>query len=41
MVFKKNEIEPILLEEGGIILGAMPSLMPYKSAEYVFEKEIL
>lgn len=38
MVFKKDEIEPILLEEGGIILGAMPSLMPYKSAEYIFEK---
>ena len=38
MVFKKDEIEPILLEEGGIILGAMPSLMPYKSAEYAFEK---
>lgn len=38
MVFKKDEIEPTLLEEGGIILGAMPSLMPYKSAEYIFEK---
>ena len=39
MIFKKGKIEPVLLEEGGIILGAMPTLTPYISAEYEFEKE--
>lgn len=39
MVFKKGKSEPILLEEGGMILGAMPTIMPYTSAEYRFEKE--
>ncbi len=38
MVFKEGKNEPILLEDGGVILGAMPTLMPYSSAEYEFEK---
>ncbi|MGB0346955.1 MAG: GAF domain-containing SpoIIE family protein phosphatase, partial [Balneolaceae bacterium] len=34
MVFKEGFDEPHLLEDGGVILGAMPTLMPYSSAEY-------
>lgn len=33
IVFRKEADEPILLEEGGVILGAMPTMMPYESAE--------
>lgn len=33
MLFRKGETEPELLEKGGVILGAMPSLMPYESDE--------
>lgn len=33
MLFRKGETEPTLLEAGGVILGAMPSLMPYESDE--------
>ena len=38
MVFKEGFDEPHLLEDGGVILGAMPTLMPYTSAEYTLEK---
>lgn len=38
MLFRKNETKPILLEEGGIILGAMPTLMPYESSEIEFQE---
>lgn len=37
MVFKSNSLEPNLLEEGGVILGAMPSFAPYTAAEYELE----
>jgi len=33
IMFRKDSEEPILLEAGGVILGAMPTLMPYESAE--------
>jgi sigma-B regulation protein RsbU (phosphoserine phosphatase) len=33
IMFHHNSDEPILLEVGGIILGAMPTMMPYESAE--------
>ena len=33
IMFHHNSDEPILLEEGGLILGAMPTMMPYESAE--------
>lgn len=33
ILFHKGSDEPTLLEEGGVILGAMPTLMPYESAE--------
>lgn len=33
ILFRKESDEPILLEEGGVILGAMPTLMPYDSDE--------
>lgn len=29
--------EPILLEDGGVILGAVPTFVPYSSAEYSIE----
>ncbi len=38
MVFKAGKKEPILLEDGGLILGAMPSTIPYVSTTYAFEK---
>tara|TARA_R110000868_G_scaffold259361_9_gene517434 strand:+ start:32132 stop:33721 length:1590 start_codon:yes stop_codon:yes gene_type:complete len=38
MLFRKNKTEPILLDEGGIILGAMPTLLPYESSEVEFQK---
>ncbi|MCR9131147.1 MAG: PP2C family protein-serine/threonine phosphatase [bacterium] len=37
MVFKKDSDEPILLEDGGVILGAVPTFVPYSSAEYSIE----
>lgn len=37
MVFKPGVEEPILLEDGGVILGAVPTFVPYSSAEYHFE----
>lgn len=33
ILFRKGSDEPFLLEEGGVILGAMPTMMPYESAE--------
>jgi len=33
ILFRKDSEEPVLLEVGGVILGAMPTLMPYESAE--------
>jgi sigma-B regulation protein RsbU (phosphoserine phosphatase) len=33
ILFRKDSEEPILLEVGGVILGAMPTLMPYESDE--------
>jgi len=33
ILFRKGSDEPVLLEEGGVILGAMPTMMPYESAE--------
>ncbi|MBO6522707.1 MAG: SpoIIE family protein phosphatase [Balneolaceae bacterium] len=38
MLFRENKSEPELLEEGGVILGAMPTLMPYSCSEIEFEK---
>jgi len=37
MVFKMGQTKPILLEDGGVILGAMPTFKPYDSAEYTLE----
>jgi sigma-B regulation protein RsbU (phosphoserine phosphatase) len=33
ILFRKGSDEPVLLEEGGVILGAMPTMLPYESAE--------
>ena len=33
ILFRKDSDEPILLEEGGLILGAMPTMFPYETAE--------
>lgn len=38
MLFRENKQEPILLEEGGIILGAMPTFLPYECSEVEFKK---
>ncbi|MFV1882905.1 MAG: PP2C family protein-serine/threonine phosphatase [Balneola sp.] len=38
MLFREGKNEPELLEEGGVILGAMPTLMPYSSSEIQFQK---
>lgn len=37
MMYRKASDEVILLEEGGVILGAMPTLMPYESSEIDLE----
>lgn len=37
MLFRKGDPKPALLEDGGVILGAMPTLMPYSSAEISFQ----
>lgn len=33
ILLRKDSDKPILLEEGGLILGAMPTLQPYEAAE--------
>lgn len=33
IMFREDSEKPILLEEGGVILGAMPTFTPYESAE--------
>ncbi len=33
ILFRKDSDDPILLEEGGLILGAMPTMLPYETAE--------
>jgi sigma-B regulation protein RsbU (phosphoserine phosphatase) len=33
ILFRKGSDEPLLLEAGGVILGAMPTMLPYESAE--------
>lgn len=38
MLFRKEDQEPILFEEGGLILGAMPTMLPYESSEIEFKK---
>ena len=38
MLFRNGIQEPILLEQGGVILGAMPTLLPYECAEIEFQK---
>ncbi len=38
MLFREGESKPELLEEGGVILGAMPTLMPYSCSEIEFKK---
>ncbi len=38
MLFRKEEAKPILLEEGGVILGAMPTILPYESSEVEFQR---
>jgi len=38
MLFRKNNTKPILLHEGGVILGAMPTLMPYECSEIEFQQ---
>tara|TARA_Y100001935_G_scaffold247870_1_gene244314 strand:+ start:19516 stop:21234 length:1719 start_codon:yes stop_codon:yes gene_type:complete len=37
MLFRAGKEEPELLDEGGVILGAMPTLMPYTSSEVDFK----
>ncbi len=37
MVFRDGKSEPDLLEAGGVILGAMPTLMPYECSELEFQ----
>lgn len=37
MVFKPGKKDPILLEDGGVILGAVPTMLPYSSAKYTLE----
>ena len=37
MVFHDGQEQPTLLEDGGIILGAMPTLMPYNGNVYQFK----
>lgn len=38
MLFRHGDSEPLLLEEGGVILGAMPTMLPYECAEVEFQK---
>lgn len=38
MLFRSGATKPILLEQGGVILGAMPTLMPYEANEIEFKK---
>ncbi len=38
MLFRDGAEKPILLEQGGVILGAMPTLMPYEANEIEFKK---
>jgi sigma-B regulation protein RsbU (phosphoserine phosphatase) len=37
MLFKKDSKEPVELDDGGVILGAMPSVVPYNSASVHLE----
>ncbi len=37
MLFREGENSPKLLEDGGVILGAMPTMMPYSSASLNFQ----
>lgn len=37
MLFRDGHQEPELLEAGGVILGAMPTLMPYECSEFEFQ----
>lgn len=37
MVFHEGKEQPTLLEDGGVILGAMPTLMPYNGNDYQFQ----
>lgn len=37
MLFRKGENEPTELQKGGIILGALPTMMPYESDTVFFE----
>jgi sigma-B regulation protein RsbU (phosphoserine phosphatase) len=39
LLFRKDKDEPEELDDGGVILGAMPSMMPYNSSSVIFEKE--
>lgn len=41
MLFREGMSDPELLEEGGVILGAMPTLMPYSCSEIEFKKDDL
>lgn len=38
MLFRNNEKIPVMLDEGGVILGAMPTMLPYESSEIEFQK---
>lgn len=38
MLFREGSDEPELLEAGGVILGAMPTLMPYESEKIALKK---
>lgn len=38
ILFRENADTPILLEAGGVILGAMPTMLPYESEEVAIEK---
>ncbi|MEX0721058.1 MAG: SpoIIE family protein phosphatase [Balneolaceae bacterium] len=38
LLFREGKEEPVLLSEGGVILGAMETMMPYESSEIAFKK---
>ena len=41
ILFRKGEEEPETMEEGGLILGAMPSMMPYEEEKLALSSEDL
>lgn len=39
LLFRKGKDQPEELDDGGVILGALPSMMPYNSASVEFQEE--